>query len=54
MFTALFWAAVGYIVGALTPITLNRVRRALLNGWGKMFGKLDPGSPDPTSAKGSA
>lgn len=42
---------VGLFVGAAFPITLNRVRRKILSG--KMFGALEPGKPDPTSAKGS-
>lgn len=42
---------VGLFVGAAFPVTLNRVRRKLLSG--KMFGRLEPGQPDPTSAKGS-
>lgn len=40
-------------VGPLIPITVNRVRRGMLNGWNKTFGKLEPGSPDPTSKNGS-
>ena len=55
MFEFLLGLGVGTLfVGPLIPITVNRVRRGMLNGWNKVFGKLPPGAPDPTSKNGSA
>lgn len=48
MLSILFWLAVGYVAGGLTPITFNRLRRGALNGWNKIFGKLPEGAKDPT------
>lgn len=48
MFEILLYGGVGWLIGAFTPITLNRVRRKLLSG--KFFGKLPDGAKDPTSA----
>ena len=54
MFSFLLGLAVGtLLLGPLIPITVNRVRRGMLNGWNKVIGKLEPGSPDPTSKNGS-